>query len=307
MGTVPVSLRRLPAALAATLFLMPLSGQSPPNRPSGQPVEITLTSSLLSENRRLLIRLPRRYDLDPTARYPVLYKFDGDNQLERYNAAIDILSSMDAMPDLIVVAIPNGRGLRNRDLTPASLHQDSGQNGQTGMGEMGRGDRFLDFIEQEVIPLVERSYRTTQERILAGHSRGALLVLQSLLSKPDLFQARFIFSAPLMRDDQRMLVDTRKFFRENAGLKSFLYCNWGEAENEGMNRSYTAMKGLLTADAPHGLGWVIERAHAADHQQTPIIALPSAFHEYFAGQPRVGGGEGNRRARARGGPVSGRP
>src|SRR5688572_23176027 len=60
----------------------------------------------------------------------------------------------------------------------------------------------------------------------AGHSRGGLLVLQSLLSKPDLFQARFMFSAPLMRDKQRLIADTRKFFRENPAKKSFLYCNF---------------------------------------------------------------------------------
>ena len=221
-------------------------------------------------------------------RYPVLYKFDGDNQLDRYDHSIDILNSIDAIPDLIVVAIPNGRGMRNRDLTPASLHQDGNESGQIGTGEMGRGDRFLDFVEQELVPYIEKSYRTTEERILAGHSRGALLVLQSLISKPGLFQARFVFSAPLMRDEQRLIVDARRFFRDNAGLKSFLYCNWGEAENEGMTKSYLAMKALLGSDAPRGLRWTIERARAANHQQTQIIALPSALHEYFAGRPKAG-------------------
>lgn len=181
--------------------------------------------------------MPHRYDLDTGARCPVLYKFDGDNQLDRYDQSIDILNSIDAIPDLIVVAVPNGRGLRNRDLTPASLHQVGNEDGQRGTGDMGRGDRFLDFLEQELVPYVEKNYRTSEVRILAGHSRGSLLVLQSLLSKPDLFQARFMFSAPLMRDEQRLILDTRKFSRENAGLKSFLYCNWGEAENEGMNKS----------------------------------------------------------------------
>src|SRR6185436_14646765 len=106
---------------------------------------------------------------------------------DRYDDAIDVLSSAGVMPDLIVVAIPNGRGMRNRDLTPASLHQEGNEDGSMGTGEMGRGDRFLDFLQQELIPYVEKQYRTTQERILAGHSRGALLVLESLLSKPDLF------------------------------------------------------------------------------------------------------------------------
>jgi hypothetical protein len=216
----------------------------------------------------------------------VLYKLDGDNQIERYDNSIDVLHSLDAIPDIIVVAIPNGRGLRNRDLTPASLHQDSGPDGKTGTGEMGRGDRFLDFIERELIPHIDKQYRTAPQRIFAGHSRGGLLVLQSLLSKPELFQARFMFSAPLMRDEQRLIVDAQRFFAEHSEHRSFLYCNWGELETEGMSQSYAAMKRLLLSKAPRGLRWTIERARAADHQLTPIVALPSALDDCFASDRR---------------------
>lgn len=65
-------------------------------------------------------------------RYPVLYKFDGDSQLQRYDDSIDTLKSLDAIPDLIVVAILNRPGQRNRDLTPASLHQVDGVDGANG-------------------------------------------------------------------------------------------------------------------------------------------------------------------------------
>ncbi len=246
-----------------------------------QPRELTLHSSILGEDRRILVRLPRHYERDATTRYPVIYKFDGDNGLQRYDDAIDVLHSAHLTPDVMVVAIPNRRGMRNRDLTPATLHQEGNEDGSMGTGEMGRGDRFLDFVERELIPYIDKQYRTTPERILAGHSRGALLVLQSLLDKPSLFQARFVFSAPLMRDERRMLADTQAFLRKNRDHRSFLYCNWGEAENEGMNQSHAAMKALLTADAPPGLRWTIERAHAAEHQQTPLLALPSALYHYF--------------------------
>ena len=291
--------------LAAALVLLDRANcqaQSP-----RQPLQFTLHSSMLSEDRRILVRLPRHYELDTEARYPVLYKFDGDNQLQRYDDTIDVLSSLDAIPDLIVVAVPNGRGLRNRDLTPASLHQDGSEDGKMGTGEMGQGDRFLDFLQHELIPHIEKTYRTTPERILAGHSRGALLVLHSLLNKSDLFQARFVFSAPLMRDEQRLIADTRGFFKENPGTKSFLYCNWGESENEGMNKSYQAMKALLTSEAPKGLRWTIERARAADHQQTPIIALPSALQEYFADWSNRNSTQKNRTSRLTSGSATQKP
>jgi uncharacterized protein len=264
-----------------------------------------LRSSVLNEERRILIRLPRHYSSDTTVRYPVLFKLDGDNGLKRYDDSIDVLSCLDAIPDLIVVAIPNAPGQRNRDMTPASLHQDIDSEGRIGTGAMGRGDRFLDFLEQELVPHIDRHFRTATPRVLAGHSRSALLVLQSLLSKPDLFQARFIFSAPLMRDEQRLVVDTRKFLSEHPGHRSFVYFNWGENENPGMNQSYLAMKQLLTEQAPNGLRWVIERARGANHQETPLMALPSALNELFASHHlAANSAPGNRTARAASKPAS---
>jgi len=241
----------------------------------------TLHSTILDEDRRIIVRLPRHYALETDRRYAVLYKFDGDNELARYDSSIDVLSSAGIIPDLIVVAIPNGPGKRNRDLTPASLHQTEGIGEEMGTGPMGGGDRFLDFVEKELIPYIDSQYRTTSERILAAHSRGALMALQSLISKPDLFQGRFVFSAPLMRDKRRLITDTEHFLKTNPKHRSFLYCNWGEAENPGMNQSYEAVKALLTTTAPKGLRWATERARAANHQQAQAIALPAALRQYF--------------------------
>jgi predicted alpha/beta superfamily hydrolase len=248
-------------------------------------IEEKLHSSILDEDRRVLVRLPRRYLLDASARYPVLFKLDGGDGLKRYDDSIDVLSYADLIPDIIVVAIPNARGQRNRDMTPSSLHQEFDPMGKIGSGEMGRGDRFLDFLEKELIPHVEQRYRTDSPRILAGHSRSALLVVQSLLSEPDLFQARFVFSAPLLRDERRLIDDTATFLAKNPGHGSFIYFNWGENENEGMAQSHIAMKQLLRERAPQTLRWVIERARGANHQETPLMAIPAALHELFLGWP----------------------
>ena len=251
-------------------------------KPSTLYLEENVHSAILYEDRRIIVRLPRHYQIDTSRRYPVLFKLEGDSGLKRYDDCIDILSGADVIPDMIVVAIPNARGQRNRDMTPPTLHQDNDGTQTVLTGEMGRGDRFLDFIEQELIPYVDNHYRTAAPRVLAGHSRSALLVLHSLLTKPDLFQGRFIFSAPLMREDQRLIVDTRAFLAKHRDHRSFVYFNWGEDENPGMGESHGAMKQLLTEQAPSGLTWVIERVRGADHQQTPVLALPSALRELFA-------------------------
>ena len=279
-------------ALASIVPLVALAGtadaQPSPPAPSASPApftETTLQSAVLSESRRIIVRLPRHYERDAGQRFAVLYKLDGTNGLTRYDETIDVLHRRDLMPDAIVVAIPNASGMRNRDLTPPTLHQDGGEDGAIGTGEMGRGDRFLEFIRAELIPHIDKTYRTTGERLLIGHSRGALLVMHSLISDPDLFSGRFLFSAPLTRDGARLFDEVRAVLGARSSLRTFLYFNWGGAENEGMQRSSDRMVALLEERSPPGLRWVAERAAGADHQAMATAALPAALTTYFA-KPR---------------------
>jgi predicted alpha/beta superfamily hydrolase len=267
--------RSLPSLLVAAACAT--AGHGQPR--AAAPLEARLRSSVLDEERRLLVRLPRGYEQDAQQRYPVVYKLDGDNQLASFD---DSLAAHHAAggPDMIIVAIPNARGQRNRDLTPATLHQDEAPDGRMGTGEKGRGDRFLEFIEKELVPWVDARYRTTPQRLFVGHSRGGLLVLQSLIDKPELFQARFVFSAPLLRDERRLILDTASFLGARPELRSSLYLNWGELENDGMNQSCLAMQALLGQAAPKRLRWAIERAPGADHQATPALAFPAALRWY---------------------------
>ena len=62
--------------LATALVLTsPRDGIAQSTPAERQPLQLTLQSSLLFEDRRILVRLPRNYELDAAARYPVLYKF----------------------------------------------------------------------------------------------------------------------------------------------------------------------------------------------------------------------------------------
>ena len=67
----------------------------------------------------------------------------------------------------------------------------------------GKADQFLAFVERELIPWVERTYRTSDLRILAGHSAGGNFALHAMRTKPGLFQAIVAASPWLAWDDHR--------------------------------------------------------------------------------------------------------
>ena len=88
------------------------------------------------------------------------------------------------MPEMIVVGIQNTN--RTRDMTPT----------KTESANSGGGENFMKFIETEVMPMVEKNYRTQPFKIFAGHSLGGLTVIYSFVSRPDLFNA-YIAASPV--------------------------------------------------------------------------------------------------------------
>src|SRR5262245_15107513 len=75
-----------------------------------------LYSSVLGEERTVLVALPRAYKTE-SQRYPVLFVLDGEAHFQHAAATARFLSDEGgSAPDLIVVGIPNNARLR--DLSP---------------------------------------------------------------------------------------------------------------------------------------------------------------------------------------------
>lgn len=77
------------------------------------------------------------------------------------------LSRNGLVPEMVIVAIANTNSLR--DLTPPGISV-SGSSLNEG------GDKFLDFIEKELLPEVTRQLRGGPPYTFIGHSSGGILV-----------------------------------------------------------------------------------------------------------------------------------
>lgn len=131
-----------------------------------------IKSPILKEERQYLVHLPASYENDKfytQKRYPVLFVLDGDSHFHLVSGLAGSMSAEgnEQIPEMIVVAVPNTE--RTRDLTP----DKSGQNGGSAA--------FLHFLQNELLPHLEKQYRTLPYRILAGHSLAGLFVVESFL------------------------------------------------------------------------------------------------------------------------------
>jgi predicted alpha/beta superfamily hydrolase len=156
-------------------------------------------SKVLGEDRTLLVRLPEDYGKSDK-KYPVLYKLDGakENFLQAFSAAYYLFDMTENAPELIIVGIENTD--RNRDMIPDQ-----------------RANNFIQFIKSELIPFVDKNYRTNDFRILCGQSLSSIFALYSFLEQPNLFDAYILGSFGLYKESLTVLFESE--LKKNQDLK----------------------------------------------------------------------------------------
>ena len=232
----------------------------------------TLASSLLGEKRTYFVHLPDSYARSPTKRYPVFYVLDGTSQSVHTAATAEVMARIGEIPEAIVIGIPSGDA-RNRDYTPPGMRQDAEDAGSAD----GQADRFLGFLQRELIPQVQRELRTTTHRTLVGNSRGGLFVVHAITGQPALFEAYIAHSPALWRDDSAMVTRLDRFLHEHRDLRGKLFLSLGDDENPKMAAAFHKAIAVLRREAPPGLHWRALTTPGAVHDDNARKATPVAL------------------------------
>jgi len=262
------------AALCALMVVLVFSVAAQP-RPD-VPIPVQIESKVLAETRTILIRKPASYAAGTRA-YPVLYITDGDRQIGHTAAVADFLAREGRMPEVIIVGISNTD--RTRDLTPTKLATFGGGGQQFPTATSGGGDRFLDLIATEVIPYVEKSYRTQPYRVLAGHSFGGLFAMHTFLTRPELFNGVIAVSPTLTWDDRYVYRRASEWVKKASDRPVTLLVSVGN-EGEELDREFDALKALLQKRGPKSLEFEAVRYPDEDHGS---VVLPT----HYAGLRKV--------------------
>ena len=222
--------------------------------------KLTLKSSVLGEDRVILVRTPAGYESNNQS-YPVLYLTDGDAHIAHTASTIEFLARNGRMSEAIVVGIPNTD--RMRDLSPTKP-ATKGATGAPQFPTAGGADNFLKFIETELIPDIEKRYRVKPYRILAGHSLGGLFAVHAMLSRPEVFNSYVAVSPALGWDNQVAVKRAEDFFKTRKELNSTLFVSMA---NEGgqMEDGFHQFKLVLAKNQAKGFEWDMQQWTDEDH------------------------------------------
>ena len=201
--------------------------------PQGAVRSVKFYSEACGEYRRMLVYTPAEYDSQPKKRYPVLYLQHGGGEDETgwiFQGHADII--LDNM-------IAEGKA------EPMIIVMNSGYARHPGSDDSF--DAFEEMMTKEVIPFVDKRFRTVADRdhrAVAGLSWGAKQAYDLGLGYPDLFSyvsgfsgiiviGEFNHSNPGFRDPEKLRAAYNGIFSDpasfNARYHYMFLCN-GEAE-----------------------------------------------------------------------------
>jgi hypothetical protein len=193
-----------------------------------QTITRTIKSAYVNQEYLLFISLPESY-AESDKMFPALYLLDGNGTFGLVKPIVEILQVFQNVPSVIIVAVGYPQqtymetlALRGRDLTPVELTPEQKAETSYPFEETGGASRFFAFIVNELVPTIERDFRTDpDDRALAGLSLSATFVLYALFQKPTLFK-RMIAVSPNIGD---ILNIESQYANENSSLPVRLF--WG--------------------------------------------------------------------------------
>lgn len=229
----------------------------------------TIKSEVLSEERTILVHVPSSYTRS-NEKFPVVYMLDAHTPYNSMMAGLlDQQSWAGQMPEMILVGIQNTD--RVRDFTPTKTERPNS----------GGSDKFLDFIEKEVITFIEAKYRTQPYRIFAGHSLGGLLAFYTFVTRPNMFNA-YIAASPVLHWDKDFVVKrAEEAFKEKKEYKKTLFFVLGD-EPDYIN-AFNSLKNLLKKTNPKNLDYDFRQLIDENHGSVVLPAYYQGLRKIFTG------------------------
>ena len=144
------------------------------------------------------------------------------------------------MPRMIIVGIVSND--REKDYLPTpSTEYPTG----------GGADKFLRFINSELVPLIDSTYPANSDRCIIGHSIGGLFAIYALENQPELFNSFICIDPSLWYDDQSCIKEMPEFLKNNKNIKKSIFISLSNEKEMGV---FPFIE-VLEKYAPEGFNW----------------------------------------------------
>lgn len=210
-------------------------------------------SKLLGEAREVQIYLPEGYR-ESEKNYPVVYVLDGQRFFLHVVSLSQSFQQFQLAPEFIIVGIKNS-------------YPDRFQN-------FGEGkENFKGFLQDELMPYVNKQFRANGENLLFGWEYGGSFVFHMMMEQPTLFNA-YLVASPFPIFDAIDDLDT------SSSMKTQLYFAVSPDEYD-VRHSTEKLDKKLHGHPIEGLEWKYFEFELEEHRSTGYPTLYHGLRDYF--------------------------
>lgn len=197
------------------IFCNPLFSQKldPKGRDFFKPDHI-IKSEITNKDYLIHMSFPKNYSIQDSIKYPVLYVLDGKSTFGYFESSyIDF----EKIEDVILVGISHKvNGMKSKinrfnDYTPyrdtiTDKRIEKKFNVEKGSVQTGGAIKFLECLKKEIVPFIEKHYKTNSDRGISGHSLGGLFTAYCFLNSDNYF-TRFGINSPSFQLNEEMFLE----------------------------------------------------------------------------------------------------
>ena len=234
-----------------------------------QKVTDTISSKRLNEDREITIGLPPSYDKHPNQKYPVLVLLDGDFLFDAFQGALSYGNYWDDLPEVIIVGISQNKN--NERETDCAVDQENGLPTE-------KGEAFFEFIGLELLPYIEKKYRTAPFKMIAGLDTTAGFLNCYLYKDVPLFDAYISMSPELPTGMEEQLPDRLAAIQKPI----FYYHSSGDGDMKKMRKRILALDEVAKKINKPSLNYRFDDFKGASHYSLVLNSIPSALYQIFS-------------------------
>ena len=160
----------------------------------------------------------------------------------------------------------------------------------------GGGEKFISFIEKELIPHIDSIYPTEPYRMLIGHSFGGLTVINTLVHHTNLFNAYVAIDPSMWWDKYRLLNESKVALATKNFTGTSLFLGIANTMPDGMDtlkartdttldtkqiRSILELNSYIITNKKNALRSKSKYYNEDGHGSVPMIAEYDALHFIF--------------------------
>lgn len=224
-------------------------------------------STKLGESRRLKIQLPRNYDTNIDKKYPIVLVLDADYLFEPVAGNVDYFSYWEDMPESIVVGV----------MQVGTRYEDCAYDEETFMpGD--KGAQFFEFLGMELLPYIDKKYRTAKFVIGVGHDFTANFLNYYLFKNPPLLNGYINLSPDLAPFLEGRIAERIPQMQE----KIFYYLATGTDDIQDLREAAERLNSKLKGLKSKNFKYFYDNFEGATHYSLVGRGIPNALEKIFS-------------------------